>query len=203
MGWLIALGVFVLIAMLPVGAQVLYDTDGLRVFVKAGPVHIPIIPAPTKEKKDKPRKETKTKTSSTTATAKSKEKKKGGSIQDFLPVVDKGLDFLSSFRRKLRVTYLELKLVLAGSDPSELAVNYGKGWAILGNFLPLLEQVLVVKRRNLEVECDFLAETTAVLARMDISITVGRLILLLTVNGIPLIVRLLKVLNKRKGGAKA
>ena len=205
MGWLIALGVLVLIAIIPAGASIFYDEDGFRAFVIAGPFRIPVFPVKKKEKKEKPKKEVKKKTGkSSPAKAKSKEKKKkGGSLLDFLPVLDKVLDFLSAFRRKLRVPHLELKLILGGGDPSDVAYNYGRGWVVLGNLMPLLDSVLYIKKRDLEVECDFLAEKTTVVARFDISITIGRLLSLVIVQGVPVLYKLLKVLNKRKGGAKA
>ena len=205
MGWLIALGVLVLIAIIPAGASIFYDEDGFRAFVIAGPFRIPVFPVKKKEKKEKPKKEVKKKTGkSSTAKAKPKEKKKkGGSLLDFLPVLDKVLDFLSAFRRKLRVPHLELKLILGGGDPSDVAYNYGRGWVVLGNLMPLLDSVLYIKKRDLEVECDFLAEKTTVVARFDISITIGRLLSLVIVQGVPVLYKLLKVLNKRKGGAKA
>ena len=208
MGWLIALGVLVLIAIIPAGASIFYDEDGFRAFVIAGPFRIPIFPVKKKEKKEKkekPKKEVKKKTGKTSAAkANPKEKKKkGGSLLDFLPVLDKILDFLSAFRRKLRVPHLELKLILGGGDPSDVAYNYGRGWVVLGNLMPLLDSVLYIKKRDLEVECDFLAEKTTVVARFDISITIGRLLSLVIVQGVPVLYKLLKVLNKRKGGAKA
>ena len=205
MGWLIALGILLLIAIIPVGASIFYDVDGFRAFVIAGPVRICVFPAKKKEKKEKSKVKEKKKTVKTTK-KKDKPKKKekrGGSISDFLPVLDKTLDFLSAFRRKLRVPHLELKLILGGADPSDLACNYGRGWTVLGNLMPLLDNVLYIKKRNLEVECDFLADKTTVLARFDISITIGRVLSLLVVRGIPILFELIKVLNKRKGGAKA
>lgn len=208
MGWLIALGVLVLIAIIPAGASIFYDEDGFRALVIAGPFRIPVFPVKKKEKKEKkekPKKEVKKKTRETSpAKANPKEKKaKGGSLLDFLPVLDKILDFLSAFRRKLRVPHLELKLILGGGDPSDVAYNYGRGWVVLGNLMPLLDSVLYIKKRDLEVECDFLAEKTTVVARFDISITIGRLLSLVIVQGVPVLYKLLKVLNKRKGGAKA
>ena len=205
MGWLIALGVLVLIAIIPAGASVFYDVDGFRAFVIAGPFRIPVFPVKKKEKKEKTKKEDKKKTGkpSSSKTKAKEEKKKGGSLLDFLPVLDKTLDFLSAFRRKLRVPHLELKLILGGGDPSDVAYNYGRGWVVLGNLMPLLDSVLYIKKRDMEVECDFLAEKTTVVARFDISITIGRLLSLVIVQGIPVLYELLKVLNKRKGGAKA
>ena len=55
MGWLIALAVIVLLAILPLGASVLYDEDGPRVRILAGPLKIQVFPL-KKKKKDKPQK---------------------------------------------------------------------------------------------------------------------------------------------------
>ena len=120
-----------------------------------------------------------------------------------MPIVDLILDFLAAFGRKLRVNRLELKLILAGSDPSDLAVNYGRGWAALGNLMPLLEKAFVIQKRDLEVECDFLADKTTIIARLDLTITIGRIFSLLIVRGVPIVRELLKLMKILKGGAKA
>ena len=112
-----------------------------------------------------------------------------------------GLDFLGEFRRKLRLDKLELKLILGGGDPDDLAVNYGKAWAAVGNLMPQLERIFVIRKRNIEVECDFMAEQTLVIARVQVTITVGRLLATLVRYGIRAMREYLKITNKRKGGA--
>ena len=204
MGWLITLGILVLLAELPLGIHVRYDEDGALGKLIAGPIRILLFPRPKKEKKEKPKKEPKPKKkkkAAAPAAPKPKEKKKGGPITDFLPLVDVALGFLNGFRKKLRVNCLELKIVMAGSDPCDLAVNYGKAWAALGNLQPLLERVLVIQKRNIELECDFVASTTLVTARVDITITLGRLLALVAVAGFRAVKELLKIMKKRKGGA--
>ena len=57
MGWLVALLILFLLAILPLGASVLYDEDGPRVRILAGPVKIQVFPMKKKAKKDKPKKE--------------------------------------------------------------------------------------------------------------------------------------------------
>ena len=204
MGWLITLGILVLLAVLPLGIHVRYDEDGALGKLIAGPIRILLFPRPKKEKKEKPQKEPKPKKkkkAAAPAAPKPKEKKKGGPITDFLPLVDVALDFLNGFRKKLRVNCLELKVVMAGGDPCDLAVNYGKAWAALGNLQPLLERVLVIQKRNIELECDFVASTTLVTARVDITITLGRLLAAVAVAGFRAVKEFLKIMKKRKGGA--
>lgn len=204
MGWLIALGILALIAIIPIGTSILYDDAGLRAFAIVGPFRVCVYPVKKHEKKEKVKKPKVTKSSQTSFKKKqNSQKAKGGSIQDFLPLLDQVLDFLSAFKGKIRVPYLEMKLILAGDDPSDLAVNYGRGWSLLGNLMPLLDGAFIIRRRNLEVECDFLADQTTITAQFDFSITIGRTVSLVIIHGVPVLREFLNILNKRKGGAKA
>ena len=52
MGWLIALGVVVLLAVLPLGVSVKYSAEGALVRVILGPIRLTVFPLPRKEKKE-------------------------------------------------------------------------------------------------------------------------------------------------------
>ena len=219
MGWLITLGILILLAILPLGVSVRYDAAGAVVRVIAGPVKITLFPRPKKEKKPQKEKKQEKKTEQQSAqpaeaTEKAKPeqlkpeekaqkapKKSGGPITDFLPLVKVALDMLDAFRRKLRLNVLELKVIMAADDPCDLAVNYGRAWAAVGNLMPRLERVFVIKKRNIEVECDFEASQTTVIAQLDLTITLGRIIGTAVVYGIKALIEFLKIKNKRKGGA--
>ena len=202
MGWLIAAGVLFLLAILPVGVSATYNTYGPLVRLIVGPVKVTVFPSKKEKKeKDKPKTKQEKKEPAPSVKTKSKEKK-GGSFKDFLPLVDLILNFLGKFRRKLRVNRLEMKLVMAADDPCDLAVNYGKAWTALGNLMPHLERLFVIKKRNLEVECDFTAEKTLIFARLDLTITIGRILSLGVVDGIRILRQYLKIMKTRKGGAK-
>lgn len=204
MGWLIALGILVLLALLPLGATARYNADGLNVKIIAGPVRIQVVPGKKKDPLDKKsHKKSKKEKKKTAETGETEAKKieKGGSVKDFLPLVDTALDLLNAFRRKLRINRLEMKLIMAADDPCDLAVNYGKAWAALGNLMPLLERAFVIKKRNLEVECDFEASETVILARLDATITLGRLLGIVIWYGVRGLKQYLNIQNKRKGGA--
>ncbi len=201
MGWLIALAVILLLGILPLGASVKYDEDGPLVRVIAGPVRIQLFPAKKKtEKASKPKKK-KEKTHEQTSVANKPKEKKGGKLTDFLPLVQVALDFLGDFRRKLRVNVLQMKLTMAGGDPCDLAVNYGKAWTALGNLMPLLDKWFVIKKRDLQVQCDFEGDDTRITARLDLTITLGRLLGLLVRYGFRALREFMKIMNKRKGGA--
>ena len=204
MGWVIALGVLVALAILPIGVSACYDADGPVVAIIAGPLRIRLFPTTHKEKKKKPKKPAKTekKTKGQAKISKANPKpKKGGSWTDFLPLVKIVLEMLDAFRKKLRANRLYLKVVMAGGDPCDLAVNYGKAWAAFGNLMPHLERFLVIKKREIAVECDFTADQTLVTAQLDLTITVGRLLSWAFWHGIRVLYHFVKILNKRKGGA--
>lgn len=217
MGWVVTLGILILLGIIPLGVSVVYNEDGPLVRIIAGPLKIKVFPLPKKENQSKIVKKTKAKAKETTQASETKRKKQpatnqqttqqpqkkksGGPITDFLPLVKVVLKFLDGFRRKLRVNVLELKLIMAADDPCDLAVNYGRAWAAVGNLMPQLERVFVIKNRNIEVECDFTANQTRVLAKLGLTITLGRILGLLFVLIGRAIVELIKIVMKRKGGA--
>lgn len=214
MGWWITLGILTLLALLPLGVRVCYNADGPLVQLVLGPVKLLVFPRPKKEKKPKkeeikkaeqqePVEEPKlSQLPQPPQAANRKEKKeKGGSLTDFLPFVKLAFNFLGDFRRKLRMKELYLRLILASDDPCDLAINYGKTWTAVGNLLPALERWFVIKNKDVEVECDFTASETKVIARLEITITLGRLLSLVAVYGFRGIKEFIVFRNKRKGGA--
>lgn len=212
-GW-ITLGVLALLAILPLGVRIRYDAQGPLVKLIVGPVKLTVYPRPKKEKKS-PKKEIAKSASADVQpeepllpdppqpppVPKKEKKPSGGSLTDFLPFIKLGLDFLGDFRRKLRVNHLYLRLILASSDPCDLAVNYGKTWTAVGNLMPVLDRWFVIKKRDVEVECDFTASETKVIARMDITMTLGRLLTLVAVYACRGLKEFIQFRNIRKGGA--
>ena len=203
MGWLITLAILFLLTILPLGVSVIYDGGGPLVRILVGPVKVKVYPAKKKDP-DAPRKQKKKKSSkkkdSGKKDSKSSEKKKGGPISDFYPFVTMVLDFLVDFRHKLRVNWLELKIIMAGGDPADLAINYGKAWAAVGNLWPRMETWFLIKKRDVEVECDFEGSETSVFARMDLTITFGRFLRLVLRYTIRALKEYLNFRKKRKGG---
>lgn len=214
MGWLVALGVLVILAALPLGVSVRYDEDGIMANALAGKIKIRLYPRRKRSKKpeNKPReaqKEAEKKAETAQPKQPSKpesdtrpKEKKGGSLTDFLPLIEVGLNFLGDFRRRLRVNRLEARVILSGDDPCDLAVNYGRIWAAIGNLMPQLERFLVIKKRDIDVQCDFTAEETLVTARLDVTITLGRLLGLAVVYAVRALKEFINLKKKRKGGAE-
>lgn len=199
MGWLITAAVLLFLWFLPLGIDGVYNSDGARAWLVISPVRVALYPGKKKRKKEKTadmpaKKETRENSK--------QESKNCGSLSDFLPIMQIVIDLLGDLRRRFRVKRLEFKLILAGDDPCDLGINYGRAWAALGNLMPRLEQLFVIKKRNLEVECDFTANETLVFARVYMTITFGRLLSILVYYGIRALKQYFKVLNQRKGGAE-
>lgn len=210
MGWLIALGILVVLAILPLGASVIYDEHGPLVRIIAGPVKLQVFPMKKKakqDKKEKTKKPKQEKPKKPTGDAKKKKTPKGdpdaagGSILDFWPFVELALDFLGDLRRKLRLDHLKLHLIMAGDDPCDLAVNYGKANAAMATLLSQLDRLFVIKKQDVRINCDFTANQTTILARLDLTITLGRIVSLVVCYGIRAVKTYLSIMKKRKGGA--
>lgn len=202
MGWLIAAGILAVLAFLPLGVGGAYDHTGYVLYFRIGPARITLLPRKQKKKKAKKSENSTQNSGNKRALPKKQGKSKGGSLQDFFPLLHLVLDFLGDARLKLRINNLEVKITLADDDPADLAIAYGNAWTIAGNIMAQLERLFVIKKRNVEIQCDFTAEKTLVFARFDTTISVGRLVWLQVKYGIPVIREYLKIMNQRKGGAK-
>lgn len=223
-GWLIAAAVLFLLAILPLGVNIQYDEKGFAARVIIGAIRFVVFPIPQwmrpKKKpvqnQESPKDAHETSEGQTftrTQAPKKKPPKKqpvqaaqqssGGSLQAFLPWIRLGLDFLNDFRRKLRLKFLRMKLVLAADDPCDLAVNYGRAWAALSNLTAAMDKAFVIQKRDLDVECDFVASETKITVNMDITITLGRLLALAAVFGVRALKEFIRMKNRKKGGVAA
>ena len=147
MGLWITAAVLLALAILPLGVRIRYNAAGFVLKVIAGPVKITVFPRTKKPKKQKAKQEklaAEQKTEPAASgdkppqqpTAQPEQKETGGNLTRFLPFIKLGLQFLGDFRRKLRLDNLYLRLILACDDPCDLAVNYGRAWAAVGNLMP-------------------------------------------------------------------
>ena len=196
MGWIIALALIAGAMFVPLGIRASYGENGALVLLTVGPGRILLYP-----KQKKPTRKGGTPAGKTAQ--RKTESQKGGDISGFFPLVRAILEFLVDFRSKLRVQLLQLKVVLAGGDPSDLAVNYGKTKAAIEGLMPQVERFFVIKNKDVDIACDFLADTSSVYARLDLTITVGRLLGLAVCHGKPIIREFLKIVKFRKGGARS
>ena len=199
-GWIvlgIILAVFVLIGCIPVGVDALYHENALALRLKIGFLHMQVLPAKPKKKKTKPQR------------AKRAQKKPDAkpvkpikqfrmqklTLQDILALLDLACDTLGNLRRKLRVEVLVLHVTLNGSDPAKAAILYGRAWALIGMLNPKLEQLFMIKKRDIQPVLDYNEKEMKLDAHLALTITIGRTLSLAVRAGM----RFLKLwLNKKK-----
>ena len=192
MGWLIALAAVVGLLMIRLGISAVYNEDGPVIKLTFGPYRRILYPAAKKEKK---------KSSGKAGDADGKNQKKGGSLSDFFPLLDILLEFLSDVRRKLLVTRLDLRILLAGDDPCDLGILYARTLTAVHGLDPQLERFFRIRKKDIRVECDFEGDSSAVWARLDLSLTVARVLSLGLRHGTKALREYLKIMKLRKGGA--
>lgn len=219
MTWLVVLAVLAGIGCIPLGISLAYDARGLRGAVRVGPV--PVFRYPRRAKEEKPEE----KKPESSAQEEKQEKKaqeqpkksesqapaqkdpepeqtQGVSLRGLMPFVRLGWQFLGALRRKLVVNRLELRLELAGDDPCDLAVNYGRALAARESLMPQLERWLVIRKQDIAIACNFEASQTRATARVEITITLGRALALALVYGVRGLKEYWNWKKKPKGGAE-
>lgn len=198
MGWLIALVVLVLLAFLPIGISAVYNDQGAYAWLLVGPVRLMLYPGTKKNSNAKHAAKKRKTAGDNFESHETKGKRSGGKLSDLLSVVQVIMDFLVDFKRKLKINDLQFKVILAGGDPCDLAVNYGRTWSVLGSLLPQLERHFVIKKRNIEAACDFTADETRVNAKVVMSITLASILSIGVYHGVRILRKYFKILKNSK-----
>lgn len=195
MGWLIFALCLLLFLLLPLKLYVRYQ-ENVRAWLTFGPVKIDLLPGRKNAKSKK-------KSSKESSFESHEEVKKQNKTdkEKLFEIARLVLAFLDDFRTKLRVDDLRLNIVLADEDPCDLSIYYGLSWIALGNLQPQLERLLVIKKRNIEIQCDYTAEKTVVNASVDFSITVVWILSLGIYHGFKLIGKYMSIMKNSKDGA--
>lgn len=196
MSWLVVFAVVLLFLLLPVRIHAEYNKEAL-VQLLIGPVRLMLYPRKAKKPKTE-RSGKKEKSDSDFESHETQNRKSSMSLSDLLEIVQVIIDFLRDIKRKLIVTDLQLHVLLAGEDPCDVAVNYGRALAALGNLMPQMERHFVIKNRDLHVSCDFSADKTMVNAKIILSVRLGDILWIVVYHGIRVLRKYLKNINKSK-----
>lgn len=197
MGWFIALGILILIILLPVGITAVFDGNDLETKLIIGPFRRKTKPSginyleliDTLYAED------------SSAVGSDGDAETPPILKRFLSQLRSLLMLLCEARRVVRVKRLDLKIVLGGDDPCDLALTYGAASAALWNLLAALERLFVIKKRDVQMLCDFDAAQTKIDARIDITLPVYRLVSFLWRYIMRLVKLEMKNQNMQKGGA--
>lgn len=185
-GWMIVCFVLLFLAMMPLGVMVCYEKQPV-VKVIVGAIRLTVYPLPSwMRRKGKPKAHKPPQQSKAVSVEENKKPVSAG-LSDYIPFLQLGIDFLNTFRKKLRIQQLNVRVIMSGDDPCDLAVSYGRAWAAAGNLISALERVFVIKKRAIEVECDFTATKTVFNMKAELTITLGRILMLAVIYGIRVI----------------
>lgn len=196
---LLVLAVLDLIGCILIGVDAGFDGE-LRLSLKIGFIRVNLLPAKPK----RPRKEKKPRL----AKKKPAEKKPAapkkplfsGDPAELRALLGLAVQTLGDLRRKLRVELLILHLYFGGGDdPAKNALNYGRAWAILGGITPLLDQLFVIQKRQIEPRFRPNEQKMRVEGRLVLTMTIGRALALAIRAGLGF---LRIVSNKKKGDAE-
>lgn len=208
---LILILVILAILLLPVGAWVVFSGEGLTLYVEIGPLKIKVYPGksqlsgketPKKQKKRKPKEQKKKTGEKPEEKAPAEKATLGAQLPFFRELLSRALSALGCLKRKLILRKLTLYLCVGckGEDPAAAGLLYGKAWAVAGALTPVLENSFRIRKRDIQVFCNFLEEKTTVYAEGRIMFHVGDMLFIGLRHGVPILIALIQ--NKRKGGKK-
>lgn len=186
------------ILLTPAGVRFRYDRGDLSLLVRFGPLKLQIFPQKEKkppqrkpeETKEEPEKKQAGKESADdpekkqtekSAPEKPKPKKKAEkkprakinreqilySLETLPPILGRALKRTG---RRLRLTPLKVHLLVAGPDPADTALLYGRLEAALGAALPALHRLVRIKDQDVRLFLDFQREQMDLIADVGLSL---------------------------------
>lgn len=178
--WMILLIIVIalwLVSLIRAGANVRYDSDGLKVKLVIGPVSFTIFPLKKKKpKKKKPEPEKK-------AAPESEAQKKGGNLELAKRFIPLAAEAAGRFKKKIRIDELEMQLAWGAEDPADAALGYGYANAALGMLWPIVEHNFNVRHKRLGTAVDFNAEKPVLFLLAQASLRIGQAVSLGAVIG--------------------
>ena len=194
MGWIVCGILLVLLAMMPVRLLIAYSLQSISVKLKIGFITFDVLPRKAKKQRKMAEKVNTAPSSEGAEPA----KKQKSNFRDYLPLLRLVLDLFARLRRKAVVRQLNFVLILAGDDPSDLAVQYGRAQGVFAALLAQIENAFCVRNRNVRIECDFTADKTVLDGFVDLSISFGRLLLFAAKYGTLIFREYFAILNQKK-----
>ncbi len=99
-------------------------------------------------------------------------------IPYIMDLIHLGLSAMGQFRRVLRVDRFLLDCAIATGDAAKTAMAYGAAAAGAGMFLPLLEENLWVRKKDIQVICDFEGTESQIFLEVQVSALVFQLLII-------------------------
>jgi hypothetical protein len=204
---LVLLGIvllLILVGQIRLGGRVEYSQEGVTAWIRICGISKQLFPKLTltrsqeekaaekkrkKEEKARRKKEAKAKKSSqkkekTPKTEEKTEKRPGGSLElvrGLLPVI---IQALGALKKRIRIDRLIVHYVAGGTDAAQVAISYGKLSAGAAGIVALLNNNFKVKRQEVTMDVNFLAESPTIYLDAGLSLTVGQILYLAVRYGI-------------------
>lgn len=159
-----------LLSLTRIGVRAEYNGQQFIISLRLGPAALRVYPL--KQKKPKKKKPVKSNPQKKQETPTPAADGKLSLLWDLLPVA---LHAAGNLKRKICVDILEVYVLLAsGGDPASVAIAYGSSNAVIGMVLPILEQNLHIRQREIRIEADFQKFHSEVQAKVALSLTLGQ-----------------------------
>ncbi len=149
--------VITLIMLVPVGADVGYESGELRLSAKVCGMLLQLLPKPPADESKPPK------------------KKLSFNRDELLGLLRAVLKGFGRFGRKLNVDRFLLRYTAAGSDPYDTAMEFAYVNAALSGLAPICRKRFDVKDCRVRTDVDFTAEKTAVDFGLAVTIRVGQI----------------------------
>ena len=201
----------VLILLIRVGVNVSFGEE-LRVWVKAGPVTIQIVPkkpGKKKKKKSKPPKEKKPKEKKDEGQPAEKKKKKSlgltfEDIRSAVPALFESLKRgLRKTRKRVRIHPMTVSVTFGGDDPSKVAEMYGWSYSAMWTLMPQLENLLRMPDPRIHLDVDYNSLRTKAEGEIGISLLIADIFAIGGSFAIPLLKWFLKFRKAKAARDKA
>ncbi len=195
-GLYILVGIFLLvtaISFVRVGISAKYGSEGAEVWISILFYNARIYPAPEKEIAEPVKKAVKEK--------KVEDKRDGGTLEKFKFYLDLGIKTLGKFIRAIRIDILDVTFTAAdGGNPACAAIMYGSAYAAEGIILGVLENNILIKRKNIDIRLSYSDPSPTIYCEIKLSSSIGRLISVGSSVLLSIVVNLLKMKVGAKNG---
>ncbi|MBQ1282132.1 MAG: DUF2953 domain-containing protein [Oscillospiraceae bacterium] len=188
---LIIAAVLVLLFIVPIGARVIYNENGVVVKVVFGLIRFKVVPGKPKKPKSEEEKAAEKKKKAAKKAAKKKKgavkklqkkekpkKKKpiGALIKEFLPLIKLGLHALADLRKLPTIHKIKIRVTYGASDAAQAAMNYGLAWSIIGAGMGMLSQAMRIRKQDVQAVLDYECHEMRITADAVVTVTLWRLL---------------------------
>lgn len=173
-GWIILgvlLALLAAVLLIPAALRATYEQGVLTVRVRWGPVRRTLWPAPEKPaprgKKRSSRAKKKAENAKKTEKRKLTREQLLYALETLPPILGRALKRTG---RRVRIAPLKLHLLVAGEDPADTALLYGRIQAALAAGLPVLHRLVRIREQDIQLFLDFQTEQLDCIADVGVSI---------------------------------